>query len=92
MKELNEFSDLTEVINKVNEIAQLLNIKCLGCEQKKKVLTVKETADILGYNVVGIYRFIEDGKLKSLKFREEGGYRILWSDLQEFIEQHRYKE
>ena len=60
--------------------------------QKKimKLLTTKETSKILRFSERTIYRLIEAGKLKAVKFSRKAT-RIDEKDLNQFIKKHKTK-
>jgi excisionase family DNA binding protein len=49
----------------------------------KKYYSAKELAKILSYNVMTIYRYIKQGKLRALRFGKE--FRIEKNDWENFI-------
>jgi len=49
----------------------------------KKFYTAQELADILGYNIMTIYRYIDKGKLKAYKIGKE--FRIDKKEYQKFL-------
>jgi excisionase family DNA binding protein len=57
--------------------------------EKKTVLTVKETAELLAVSQLTILRAIKDGKIKAFRFSSRGRYRISLEDLEEFIVKNR---
>lgn len=52
-------------------------------------LTAREVADRLKLNLLTIYEYIKDGSLQAIKFGRS--YRILETDLDEFVTEHRVK-
>lgn len=50
----------------------------------KKFYTAQEFAEMLGYNVMTVYRYIKAGKLAVYKFGKE--FRISIAEAQKFIE------
>ena len=55
-----------------------------------KLLTTKETSKILRFSERTIYRLIEAGKLKAVKFSRKAT-RIDEKDLNQFIKKHKTK-
>jgi len=53
-----------------------------------KFLTTREVAEILKLNIITIYGYVKSGKLASIKFGRN--YRILESDLENFVKEHRF--
>lgn len=51
------------------------------------LLTVKETAKHLQLNTLTVYEYIKTGKLNAVKFGRY--YRIVYRDLQAFINAHK---
>jgi excisionase family DNA binding protein len=52
-------------------------------------LTAQEVAKILKLNIMTVYEYIREGKLKAIKFGRN--YRILNEDFEEFIDEQRVK-
>jgi excisionase family DNA binding protein len=52
-----------------------------------RLLTVKETADVLKLNVLTVYDYIRSGRLNAVKLGRY--YRIEQKDLMAFIESHK---
>ena len=53
---------------------------------KKAVLTVAETAEILGYSKRAVYRMVKDGILDGVKARKgNSDLKILTSSIREFL-------
>ncbi len=53
---------------------------------KKAVLSVEETADILGYSKRAVYRMVKDGILDGVKARKRSSnLKILTSSIREFL-------
>ncbi len=56
-------------------------------ETYDRLLTVRETADILKLNTLTIYEYIRNGTLKAVKLGRY--YRIVYIDLLAFIDSHK---
>jgi excisionase family DNA binding protein len=54
-------------------------------EEKKQFYTAQELAELLGFNIMTIYRYIKSGKLKAYKTGKE--FRIKKNDFNFFLEQ-----
>ena len=54
---------------------------------KKEFYTAEEIANILGYNVMTIYRYIKAGKLSAYKVGKE--FRIGKTDFDNFLEKYK---
>lgn len=52
-------------------------------ENKKQFYTAQELAEILGFNIMTIYRYIKSGKLKAYKFGKD--FRIDNAEFQSFL-------
>lgn len=52
-----------------------------------RLLTVKETAEILKLNTITVYEYIRTGSLNAVKLGRY--YRIVYKDLIAFIESHK---
>ena len=52
-----------------------------------RLLTVKETADVLKLNVLTVYDYIRSGRLNAVKLGRY--YRVTHKDLIDFIESHK---
>jgi excisionase family DNA binding protein len=52
-------------------------------------LTAQEVAQMLKLNIMTIYEYIREGKLKAIKFGRN--YRILFKDFEKFIDDQRVK-
>jgi excisionase family DNA binding protein len=57
---------------------------------EKEFYTAQELADILGVNVMTIYRYIKGGKLKAYKIGKE--FRIDKQEYQSFLEKSKYEK
>lgn len=55
----------------------------------KPLLKAKEVAEILQLNVLTVYEYIRDGRLKAIKFGRS--YRVEEKDLEKFIKEHKVK-
>jgi excisionase family DNA binding protein len=55
----------------------------------KRFLKPKDVAELLQLNVLTVYEYIRDGRLKSMEFG--GRYRIEENDLEKFIKEHKVK-
>lgn len=55
----------------------------------KRFLKPKEVAELLQLNILTVYEYIRDGRLKSMEFG--GRYRIEEVDLEKFIKEHRVR-
>ncbi|MFH1745017.1 MAG: helix-turn-helix domain-containing protein [bacterium] len=51
--------------------------------KNKRFYTAQELADLLGYNIMTIYRYIKSGKLKAYKVGKE--FRILKKEFDNFL-------
>lgn len=51
--------------------------------EKKQFYTAKELADMLGYNIMTIYRYINSGKLSAYKVGKE--FRIDKNEFNKFL-------
>jgi excisionase family DNA binding protein len=51
--------------------------------KEKHFYTAQELADLLGYNIMTIYRYIKAGKLKAYKVGKE--FRILKKEFDDFL-------
>ena len=54
-------------------------------KDNKQFYTAQELADLLGYNIMTIYRYIKAGKLKAYKMGKE--FRIEKKEYQKFLSQ-----
>jgi len=54
-------------------------------KDNKQFYTAQELADLLGYNIMTIYRYIKAGKLKAYKVGKE--FRIEKKEYQKFLSQ-----
>ncbi|MBU1599262.1 helix-turn-helix domain-containing protein [bacterium] len=61
-------------------------------EELEPMLTVKQSAEILGVNPFTIRRWVDQGKLKGYRIGDRGDRRVKKSDLQEFITRHNRNE
>ena len=52
-----------------------------------KLLTVKETAELLQLNSLTVYEYIRKGTLNAVKLGRY--YRVMYKDLMTFIESHK---
>jgi excisionase family DNA binding protein len=52
-------------------------------------LTAQEVAQMLKLNIMTIYEYIREGRLKAIKFGRN--YRILLKDFEKFIDEQRVK-
>ena len=55
----------------------------------KRILKVKEVAELLKLNILTVYEYVRDGKLKAIRFGRS--YRIEEKDLEKFIREHKVK-
>jgi len=58
-------------------------------ENKKQFYTAQELAELLGFNIMTIYRYIKSGKLKAYKFGKD--FRIDDIEFQSFLKKVRTK-
>ena len=57
---------------------------------EKRLLTVREAAEVLGYKSVGpVYSLIADGELPTVNLPVRGGTRVDEKDLDVFIERRK---
>lgn len=54
---------------------------------RMKLLTPKEVAEFLKLNILTVYEYMRSGKILAIKLGRN--YRILDSDLKDFIKNHR---
>ena len=55
----------------------------------RKLLTAKEVAQVLKFNVLTVYQYLRVNKLAAIKFGKN--YRVDMMDLEKFIKKHRIK-
>ena len=58
--------------------------------QEKPFYTARELADMLQYNIMTIYRYINAGKLKAYKFGKE--FRIEKQEWEKFLNKTKHNE
>ena len=58
-------------------------------EDKKQFYTAKELAELLGFNIMTIYRYLKSGKLKAYKMGKE--FRIDNTEFQSFLKKVKIK-
>ncbi len=58
-------------------------------EEKKQFYTAQELAELLGFNIMTIYRYIKSGKLKAYKFGKD--FRIDNAEFQSFLKKVKIK-
>lgn len=55
-----------------------------------KLFTAKEVAKVLKLNILTIYEYMRSGQILAIKFGKN--YRVLDSDLKDFIKNHRISQ
>lgn len=58
-------------------------------KKNKHFYTAQELADLLGYNIMTIYRYIKSGKLKAYKIGKE--FRIVKKEFDNFLKKVKSK-
>jgi len=53
----------------------------------KPLLKAKEVAELLQLNILTVYEYVRDGRLKAIRFGRS--YRIKEKDLEKFIKEHK---
>ncbi len=53
----------------------------------KKTYTVKEVADLLGFSTNTVYKYLDEGRIKSTRLGKEGRFRILGSELSKLLQE-----
>lgn len=55
----------------------------------KKTYTVKEVANLLGFSTNTVYKYLDDGKIKSTRLGKEGRFRIPKSEVERLLQENK---